>query len=113
MPIPEHVRAEALEALQSFCDTHSSNEVADLRYACTFEANGALLIQQRPSFMKADEWTSRPLAKFRYSEARNTWSLYWADANGRWHRVPNVEGAKDIRTLLDVVTRDPVGVFWV
>jgi len=87
MPIPEIVRAEALEALQSFCDSHSSSEVADLRYACTFEANGALLVQQRPSFMKADEWTSRPLAKFRYSEARNTWSLYWADANGRWHRV--------------------------
>ena len=113
MSIPETVRADAVVALQSFIDAHSTNESADLRYTYNIEANGAVLVQQRPSFVNASEWSARPLAKFRYSEARNTWSLYWADVNGRWHRVPNVEGATDIRTLLDVVVRDPVGVFWV
>ena len=112
MSIPTEIRAEAETALSAFCESHSSSAVAQQRYTYTFAANHALLIEQRPSFLNASEWTSRPLAKFRYSEARDKWSLYWVDANDRWHRVTNVEGKEDIRTLLDVVVKDPLGVFW-
>jgi hypothetical protein len=38
--------------------------------------------------------------------------LYWSEGNDRWHRVSNVEAAKDIRVLLEVVVKDPLGVFW-
>jgi hypothetical protein len=111
MAIPQQILTEAAAALQTFCDSHAS-EATGVRYAYSLAANGALLLEERPSFMNASEWTSRPLAKFRYSEARNTWSLYWSDSNERWHRVTNVEAAKDISKLLDVVVKDPLGVFW-
>lgn len=111
MGIPDNIRGEAEDALRAFCDSHSTDAVQQ-RYAYEFGANAAVLVEQRPSFMNAAEWTSRPIAKFRYSEARDRWSLYWTDANEKWHRVTNVEGAQDIRTLLDVVVKDPLGVFW-
>lgn len=113
MAIPSEIRDDAEAALADFCRDHSAGPVADqLRYAYSFAANAALLIEQRPSFMNAAEWTSRAVAKFRYSEARNEWSLYWSDANGRWHRVSEVKAEKDIRLLLKVVLDDPLGVFW-
>lgn len=111
MSIPVDIRTIAEGALSAFCESHST-DAAQQRYTYEFGANAAILIEQRPSFMNAAEWTSRPIAKFRYSEARDRWSLYWTDSSDKWHRVTNVEGAQDIRTLLDVVVKDPLGVFW-
>ena len=113
MPIPPEVLAQAETALVEFCSQHSSAPGADpLRYIYEFEASGVLLLEQRPGFMKPDEWVSVPRAKFRYSQARNEWSLYWSEAGSRWHRVSNVKADKDIRVLLRVVITDPTGVFW-
>lgn len=111
--IPPAVRDDATVALEEFCASHSSAPGADpLRYAYAFETNAALLLVQRPGFMNPEEWVSTPLAKFRFSEARSEWSLYWADANAKWHRVSNVKAARDIRVLLQTVVSDPLGVFW-
>ena len=113
MSIPADVRAQAETALAEFCAEHSSAPGADrLRYAYQFEANAALLLVQRPGFMNQQEWISSAIAKFRYSEARDEWSLYWSDANKKWQRVSNVKAAKDVRVLLDSVVKDPLGVFW-
>jgi hypothetical protein len=113
VPIPEDVRAEIEPALQEFCDRHSSAEGGDApRYVYELEANAVVLLEQRPSFMSRDQWSSKAIARFRYSQARGTWSLYWRDATDRWNRVSNVEAAKDIRVLLKVVVDDPLGVFW-
>ena len=113
MPIPSDVRADAEEALTAFCRLHSSAVVSDqLRYTFEFEANAVLLQAQRPGFMNPDEWTTVPVAKLRYSEARRTWSLYWSDANGRWHRLSSVPMANNIRILLQAIEADVSGVFW-
>jgi hypothetical protein len=113
VPLPTEARAQAEAALEEFCRQHSSAPGADpLRYIYQFETSAALLIEQRPGFMNAGDWSSVPRAKFRYSQARDQWSLYWSDANGRWHRVSNVKAEKDIRVLLQVVVSDPLGVFW-
>lgn len=113
MAIPAEARNRAEVALAEFCAAHSSVPGADpQRYVYEFETNAALLLVQRPGFMNPEEWLSKPVAKFRYSEARTEWSLYWYDANGKWHRVSNVKAAKDITTLLQTVVSDPLGVFW-
>jgi hypothetical protein len=113
VPIPPDVLAQAEAALAEFCAQHSSAPGADpLRYVYRFETSAAVLLEQRPGFMNPDDWVSVPRAKFRYSEARNEWSLYWIEANKRWHRVSNVKADKDIRVLLKVVVSDPLGVFW-
>lgn len=83
-----------------------------MQYTFRFEPNAVVLIEQRPAFVNAADWSSKPIAKLRYSEARNNWSLYWSDSDRRWHRVTNVEAAGDIRSLLQVVVKDPLGVFW-
>ena len=77
-----------------------------------FDSNAVLLQVQRPGFMNPEAWSTVPVAKLRYSEARRTWSLYWSDTNGRWHRLSNVAMAADIRTLLQAVETDDAGVFW-
>jgi Protein of unknown function (DUF3024) len=111
--IPPDVIEVAKTALAEFCAEHSSAPGGDpLRYTYEFETNAALLLVQRPGFMNPDAWVSTPVAKFRYSEARSEWSLYWCDANGKWHRVSNVKAANDIRVLLQTVVSDPLGVFW-
>lgn len=111
--IPAEARASAKIALDAFCLDHSSPDGGDrLRYIYEFETNAALLLKQKPGFLNDDTWVSQAVARFRYSEARDSWSLYWPDANGRWHRVTNVKAEKDIQTLLQVVISDPLGVFW-
>lgn len=113
MAIPQPIRDEAETALAEFCAKHSSDDRADApRYAYQFESNAAVLLEQRRGFMNPDEWVSRPIAKLRYSEARNTWSLYWTDANGKWHRVSNAKPEADVRAALQAVIDDPLGVFW-
>lgn len=113
MAIPPDVLEITKDALSRFCATHSSAPEADrLRYIYEFETNAAVLLVQRPGFMNPADWVSKPVAKFRYSEARAAWSLYWSDANGKWHRVSNVKAANDIDVLLQVVVSDPLGVFW-
>ena len=113
MPIPSDVRARAEVLLAEFCQQHSSAEGTDQpRYTYTFEMNAAVLVEERPAFVNATAWTSKEIAKFRYSEARNTWTLYWRETNHKWHRVANVEANKDLSALLQVVVSDPLGVFW-
>jgi Protein of unknown function (DUF3024) len=113
MSIPADVRAEAEAVLADFCRSHSSAVVSDqLRYGYEVVASAVVLQAQRPGFMNPDEWTSVPVAKLRYSEARQTWSLYWSDANGRWHRMGSVPMDKDIRVLLKAIETDASGVFW-
>lgn len=109
MPIPIEVRSAAEAPLAEFCRSHSS---ADLRYEYEFAENAVLLKQKRPSFMNASEWTSVPMAKFRYSEGKAVWTLYWPDTNDRWRRVSSAAAAKNIETLLAAIISDPSGVFW-
>jgi hypothetical protein len=112
--IPSEVHAEAEAVLSEWCAQHSSADVADrMRYSYELEANSAFLIEQRPSFMNPSDWTSRPVAKFRYSPAKKMWSLYWSDRGGdRWNRLAGKSTAPEIRKLLEIVVTDPSGVFW-
>jgi Protein of unknown function (DUF3024) len=113
MSIPPNVRAEAEVLLEDFCRRHSSAVVSDqLRYGYEFEANAVVLQAQRPGFMNPDTWSTVPVAKLRYSEARQMWSLYWSDTNGRWHRLSSIPMAAEMRTLLEAIEADASGVFW-
>ncbi len=58
------------------------------------------------------EWTSRGVARLRYTTKVGLWTLYWSDRNGRWHRYDLIEPAPDVRVLLDEVDRDPTCIFW-
>lgn len=113
MAIPPEIRAAVETALDDFCRQHSSAIVAgELRYTYEITENAALLQVERPGFMNPGVWTKVAVAKFRYSETRRTWSLYWADTNERWHRLSSVEASKDLGVILQAVETDAAGVFW-
>jgi hypothetical protein len=112
MSLPPEVAAAAEAALREFCEHHSSADIADrLRYAYQITGTTAFLIEQRPGFMKAAEWSSVPVAKFKFSAARNDWSLYWSESNGRWRRLSNAPANSDLRKLIKIVADDVNGVF--
>jgi hypothetical protein len=111
VPIPDEVRTDAAAALEEFALAHSSPDV-QLRYRYEIQENAAVLIEEKPAFMNANEWLSVPIGKFRYSAAKKVWTLYWSDRRDHWKRVSGTEAAADIRTLLKAVIEDKSGVFW-
>ena len=113
MAIPPDVRAEVEVALREFCLEHSSAATGDqLRYDFEIDQSSAVLNRLKPSFLNQAEWTSTPVARFRYSEAKRLWSLYWPEKGGKWRRLSNVSSSKDLRTLLKAILTDEAGVFW-
>ena len=53
-----------------------------------------------------------PVARLRYHERQDDWTLQWIDRNQRWHLVMDLHGVRSITSLLVFVDRDPTGVFW-
>lgn len=52
------------------------------------------------------------VARFKKDEKKNTWLLYCADRNSKWHLFePNAEN-KDIEKRLAEVERDTTKIFW-
>src|SRR5690606_26140995 len=58
------------------------------------------------------EWTRSPVARLRYTASRGEWSLYWRDANGRFHRYNRFAPTPDSATQLAEIARDPTAIFW-
>lgn len=76
---------------------------------------GSVTIVERRAPWREDygpEWTSRSVARLRYTATSGAWTLYWSDRNGRWRRYDLIEPTPDVRVLLDEVDRDPTGIFW-
>jgi len=60
----------------------------------------------------AEEWSSLPVARLRYTKASGTWTLYWRDRHSRFHRYQPVGPTNDIAVLIAELERDPTCIFW-
>ena len=71
--------------------------------------NDLTLVEWRAPWMPGanDEWTSRPLALFRWRPATATWILKWADRDGKWLEYPNFEPVGDVALAIAEVRKDP------
>ena len=78
----------------------------------TVRGRTVTLIEERPTFWDADEWTDTPVAQLRYDSREGRWTLFCADAHARWHPYPGAESSKDIDELLREIDADPTGIFW-
>lgn len=79
------------------------------------QSRGALTIVERRAPWREDygpEWTSRGIARLRYTAARRLWELYWRDRNARWHRYDLTPPTVNVIALLGEVDRDPTCIFW-
>jgi hypothetical protein len=76
---------------------------------------GAVTIVERRAPWREDygpEWTSRGVARLRYTAKTRLWVLFWSDRNARWHRYDLVDPTGDVRGLIAEVNRDPTCIFW-
>ena len=55
-------------------------------------------------------WTSQPIAQLRFSGSKLSWSLFWPDRYGRWHRYPHIQ-AGTAEEMLNEIETDPSGYF--
>lgn len=102
--------------VQRFCDRSIPSHVRDqLVWEVATRGRSITIYERRPPWPGAPDpdgpWTKREIAQFRYDEASRRWTLYWADRNSRWHRVPDVPAAVDIDNLIRVVDENRSGIF--
>ena len=113
MPIPPAVLRDVERKLAAFCRRHSPARIADkLRYEFSHVQNDVILHECRPNFRGFGPWSHLSIARFRYTQTRGEWTLYWADRNEKWHRFSGSPSSTDISDLLAVVDADPTGIFW-
>jgi hypothetical protein len=74
--------------------------------------NAITLAEERVHWKDPERRTRSDIATFRFHPYTGTWELYWADRNDRWHLYEDAAPTAYIRTLLEVVDRDPTGIFW-
>ncbi len=58
------------------------------------------------------EWTSFPIARLRYTAAKEVWTFYWRDRNLRFHLYDRLAPSPSVDDLLDEIDGDPTCIFW-
>lgn len=105
-------RARAERLLAELCRTHVPSRARDqIRLEVAWRGTAATLVERRPPWDGCGDWTSQPIARFRYEPADGTWRTYWQRANGRWLEVEELHGT-DLAAILRAVGRDRSGIFW-
>lgn len=110
MAIPELTKRAAEQQLAAFCDRRVPRHVRDQVYLeHKARGNDLTLVERRAPWMPGDdgEWTSRPLALFRWQPATATWILKWANRHGKWLEYPDLEPVGDIALAIREVDADP------
>jgi hypothetical protein len=101
--------------IRQYCERHvPPHALHELRTETVLSRGAVTIVECRAPWREdlGPEWTKRGVARLRYTAKDAIWTLYWSDRNGRWHRYDPVGPTPDIRTLLDEVDHDPMGIFW-
>lgn len=112
MPLPE-LEAKRVEVeLKRFDARVPPHARSQIWYTHVARGNAVTLIECRPYFKDPTQITEKPIARFTFDAATNTWSLYSADRNGRWHAYEGFENVRGFATVLAEVERDPRARFF-
>ena len=113
MAIPNEVKLVAESTLIAYVEQKIPSHIRNKLYlSYRFSNQSVILIENRPNIFKRGEWTESAVAKFRFTIKTNTWSLYWADRNSKWHKYSYTEPTEDFDLLLQAVDEDRTGIFW-
>lgn len=113
MALSEFERERIEKLFGEYCQRKVPPHVRNmLRIEYKIRGGEVKLFECRPRYDDHSVWTELPVARFKKDEKKNTWLLYCADRNSKWHLFkPNGED-KNIEKLLDEVDRDTTGIFW-
>ncbi len=112
MAIPELEQVRVTRALRSFCDKVPSEIRDRLTHDFRIAGSDVELFERRPHYRERERYVEHIVAKFRYTSTHRSWTLFWADRNGRWHRYENFVDRRNFLDLLQEVEKDPTGIFW-
>jgi hypothetical protein len=99
--------------IRRYCDTKVP---ADHRHEARVEADvrgrSVTIFDCRPPwYPDLTDWSRVPVAQLRYASDDNSWTLYWADRNARWHRYQETKPGT-VEKLLNEIDEDPTCIFW-
>ena len=57
-------------------------------------------------------WTRQEVARLRWTDKNDTWTLHRADRHGKWHPYDQVPPSTRIDTHLTEIDNDPTAIFW-
>ena len=92
--IPEHLRQQVRLELE-YADNHIT------------------LIETRPHFRDPSQWTTLPVARFRFNAGAGTWALLSPCFGSKetWRPYPT-QPSRDLDKLIAALDADEKGVFW-
>ncbi|MCZ6691658.1 MAG: DUF3024 domain-containing protein [Planctomycetota bacterium] len=105
-------RERIIRVLDAYCERSVPLHVRD-KLALQFRIKGqdVILFEKRPHFRREGEWTESNVAKFKFNRREGTWTLWWRDRNSKWHYYDPCPPSQRFEDLLEVVDRDPTGIF--
>ena len=85
-----------------------------VRFEMDVDARAITIVECRPPWRPdlGPEWTRFPVARMRYTLARQEWALYWRDRHEKFHEYDEIGPTPRIDLLLAEIDEDPIGIFW-
>lgn len=105
----------SVERVQQWADARGPERARDrVRIELDVTDRTITILECRPPWRPdmGDEWSRFPIARLRYTKARDEWSLYWRDRNLKFHPYDLAEPSPDLQDLLDEIDADPTAIFW-
>ncbi len=113
MPLPPLVRQLVDKKLTKYCEQKiPSNLREQIKIHYKVRGNSVTLFESRPYWHDPSKWSELKVAQFRFDPKDNTWTLYYADRNDKWHIYIDAPSSGKLDDLLEEVEEDPTGIFW-
>jgi hypothetical protein len=103
-----------IRTVQAWCERRVPEHMRDQRRVeCDIATTHLTIIENRPYWRdESKPWTRTPVARLRYNQTLETWSVYWVDRNQAFHEYLGRKPVKRVSTLLKFMVDDPDGIFW-
>lgn len=115
MPLPETVRFLVDKLVGPYCHNKvPPHAIHQVRVEYGVRGNAVTIFERRAPW-RADlgpDWSKMPIAQMRYDIDSKTWSLWWADRNGRWLPYRAFTASTDMKKALRQLEEDQTGAFW-
>jgi hypothetical protein len=110
VPVPDLAAAK----ITRFCESRTPPQLRDeMRLQVDVRGDSITILDFRPLCHGAPgEWTQMKIAQLRYDPTARSWTIFWADRNGRWHRYDDLEPATDLDDVLSEIAEDPTCIFF-
>ena len=114
MALPETDVARVRRWVDARNDEQPEHAVDLIRHGLHIDPRSITILECRPPWRGnfGPEWTRVPIARLRYTQARNEWALYWRDRNLKFHLYDLVKPTPNIESLLAELNADPTCIFW-